>query len=104
MSFGHTRQKFFMGQWVRIGQMPEGSELEGLLGRIIGYSAQTAECDFYIVLLTKKLSYSDVLALTMIETCLEPAPDVEYWRMYPDRASSDGSDLESRTVSRMLET
>lgn len=104
MAFGLLKQDFYMGQWVRMGNMPTDCELNGMLGRIIGVTNRTAECDFYIVLLSERLSYSDVLALPMIESCLEPAPDVEYWRMYPDRASINGSDLESRAVSRLLET
>ncbi len=102
MAFGNVKQNFYMGQWVRIGRMPEGDKLEGMLCRVIGVSSRDSFCDYYIVLLTEKLSYNDMMAITMIETCLEPATDVQYWRTHSDRAGYDRSEIKSQTVSRLL--
>ena len=72
MAFGQTKQNFEIGQFVRIGNMPVGNELNEMVGRIVGVYAIDDIIDYYIVLLTKKLSYTESIAIVMPEVCLEP--------------------------------
>lgn len=75
MAFGNVKQNFGVGQWVRIGQTTS-PELDGMIARVAGKSSEHASCDFYIVLLTKKLSYTGAVAIQMVESCLEPVPEL----------------------------
>jgi len=90
MAFGNLKQILFVGQWVRIGNTC--SELDGMLGRIAGTQRETAQCDFYIVLLSKKLSYKDDVAIVLVESCLEAADGPVSGQLDTVRASALGSD------------
>lgn len=48
------------------------SRLDGQTGIVLGKSIEGL-CDFYIVLLDKLLSYTDVKAISITEACLEPS-------------------------------
>ena len=89
MAFGKTKQNFKPYQWVRIGAVG-GDPLEGVLGMVLGKSFDDAICDHYIVLLSVKMPYSDNIAITMTEACLEPV-DVVCRAMDRLRTSPDGS-------------
>lgn len=73
MTFGLLKQNLSLGDFVTIGQMGSPDEpLEGMQGRILGLATETAECDFYIVMLSKALP--NRAAVVIIESCLSKIP------------------------------
>jgi len=95
MAFGLLKQNFPVGQFVRIGQTTS-PELDGMICRVLGTANSTPECDFYIVAFSKALSFTDDVAGVIIESCLEPADDVECRRMGAAGTGPLGSDGQRR--------
>lgn len=78
MTFGLLKQNLSLGDFVTIGQMGSPTEpLEGMQGRILGVASETAECDFYIVMLAKPLP--NRAAVVIIESCLSKEPTPSWW-------------------------
>ena len=71
MAFGKLYQGFKIGTKVRIGQTGQDG-LDGATGIIGGIASSAGRISFYIVILDNPLPYNGWLAISMIETCLEP--------------------------------
>lgn len=84
MPYGLLKQNLSLGDYVTIGQMGGDETLEGMEGRILGLANQAAECDFYIVLLSKPLP--NRAAVVIIESCLSKMESPPWWS--GDRAPS----------------
>jgi hypothetical protein len=67
--FGQLKQNLAMGTLVRLGQT--GGSMDGLTGRIAGVTTETAQADFYIVLMIDRIPGMNP-AITIIESCIEP--------------------------------
>lgn len=72
MLYGLLKQNFSLGDFVTIGNTGGDTSLEGQPGRILGKAMETAECDFYIVLLS--VPQRDRAAIVITETCLAKNP------------------------------
>lgn len=72
MPYGLVKQHLKLGDIVVMGQLGGDTSLEGMQGRILGLATETAECDFYIVMLSK--AQPNRAAVVMIESCLSKIP------------------------------
>lgn len=63
------KKNFQLHDPVKIVNVPNGCELIGKNGKILGKTAEFAECDFYIVWLNKPTHTNQAVVLT--EACLE---------------------------------
>ncbi len=77
MSYGVLKQNLSLGDFVTIGQTGGDAVLEGMEGRILGKGMETAEADFYIVLLSK--SQPDRAAIVITEACLSKIETPPWW-------------------------
>lgn len=77
MSYGALKQNLSLGDFVTIGQTGGDAVLEGMEGRILGKGMETAEADFYIVLLSKPLPNRAAIVIT--EACLSKIETPPWW-------------------------
>jgi len=78
MSFGNAKQDFSVGDWVKLGNTIGGVTAKDIV-------------DFYIVIMAQPIPKSNWVAISLIETCLEPY-DVQRGRMDSLGTMPDGSD------------
>lgn len=76
MPYGILKQNLSVGTWVRIGNTTS-PELDGMIARVGGKATNDDVVDAYNLILTKKLSYSDAVVLTITEACIHELDKTE---------------------------